>query len=68
MLAFEEIYGSTTELQEIRINLKDRSHYRYKELREMCVILAVLKKLKNQEQTQLPALPTKVRRFGFNLF
>ena len=68
ILAFEEIYGSSGDLQEIHITLKNGSHYVYKELRVMCEILAILKELKIEERTQLPALPTKVRRFRFPFF
>ena len=68
ILAFEEVYGSSGDLHEIHITLKDGSHHVYKELCEMCEILAMLKELKIGERTQLPVLPTKVRRFSFRLF
>ena len=68
ILAFEEVYGSSGELHEIHITLKDGSHCVHKELRRMCEILAMLKELKIRERTQLPALPTNVRRlFSFRL-
>ena len=63
ILAFEEIYGSSGELHEIHVTLKDGSNFLFKELSEMCEILAVLKELKNRKRTQLPALPTKSRAF-----
>ena len=67
ILAFEEVYGTSGELHEIHITLKNGSHQLYKELREICEILDVLKELKTRERTQLPARPTKLRLFGFEL-
>ena len=64
ILAFEEIYVSSGELNEIHVTLKDGSHYLFKELLAMSEILAMLKELKNRERTQLPAHPTKVRQPG----
>ena len=55
ILAFEEIYGSSGELHEIHVTLKDGSNFLFKELGGMCEILAVLKELKNRERTRLPA-------------
>jgi hypothetical protein len=64
ILAFEEIHGSSGELQEIHVILNDGSRHLCKELLDMGEILAMLKELENRKRTQLLALSTKVRHSG----
>ena len=59
ILAFEEIHGSSGELHEIHVTLRDGSSLVFKELSEMCEILAVWKELKHRERTRPPGLPPK---------
>ena len=68
ILAFEDVFGPSGEVQAVHVTLKDGSHHCYQELHEVCEILALLRDLKNRERPPLPVLSTKPRRWSFSFF